>query len=232
VVADAGRRDVFVDEMLKLVVGRHLVPLAAFLVGSHQVILNLFGGAEQQISNRRRVPGATACRADATGIECRGDGGERRDAGGLDLTDDRQDIAGELICGRPVCRVRLDGSFGGARVAELRPGRFLRCERRPGASGNQRPLFFGERGIQVQHERVGVGAELGHDERHVVAHQAADEMNVAAQPIELGDDDWASRLPGLPERCGQLGPTIEGVGALAVPFCLTERGNGRSAPSP
>jgi hypothetical protein len=160
------------------------------------------------------MPGATACCADATGIERRRNATERRDPGGLDLTDDGQDVAGELIGGRPVCRVRLHGGLGGAWIAELRPGRLLRSERRLGAGGNQRLLFFRERRIQVQHEGVGVRAELGDDERNAVAHQAADEMNVATQPIELGYDHRAFRFPGLAERRGQLGSAIEGVGAL------------------
>ena len=53
-----------------------------------------------------------------TGIERRGDGGERSNAGRLDLGDEGQDIAGELVCGRPVCRMRLHGSLGGARIAQ------------------------------------------------------------------------------------------------------------------
>ena len=36
---------------------------------------------------------------------------------------------------------------------------------------------------KVQHERVGVDAELGDNERDFVFHQAGDEMNVAAQAI-------------------------------------------------
>ena len=53
-----------------------------------------------------------------TGIERRGDGGERSNAGRLDLGDEGQDIAGELVCGRPVCRMRLHGNLGGARIAQ------------------------------------------------------------------------------------------------------------------
>jgi hypothetical protein len=54
----------------------------------------LFGGAAQEISNGRRVSGAAACCAGAAGIERRSNVPERRDAG-------------ELICGCPICRVRL-----------------------------------------------------------------------------------------------------------------------------
>ncbi len=48
-------------------------------------------------------------------------------------------------------------------------------------------------------------------------HQAGNEMNVAAEPVELGDDDRA-RLPvaaGLGEGLGELRAALEGVRALA-----------------
>jgi hypothetical protein len=67
------------------------------------------------------MPGATACCADATGIERRRNGGERRDAGSLDFTNDRQDIAGELIGRSPICLVRLHGGLGGPRIARRFP---------------------------------------------------------------------------------------------------------------
>jgi hypothetical protein len=50
-----------------------------------------------------------------------------------------------------------------------------------------------------------------------VAHQAADEVDVAAEPVELGDDDWralAAALGGV-QRRGELRPTIQGVSPLA-----------------
>jgi hypothetical protein len=38
-------------------------------------------------------------------------------------------------------------------------------------------------------ERIGVRAQLGDDERRLVGHEAADEVDVAAEPVELCDDD-------------------------------------------
>jgi hypothetical protein len=53
------------------------------------------------------------------------------------------------------------------------------------------------------------------DERHLMDHQAADEVHVAAEPIQLGDDDLSPDLPGrLDSRC-QLGPSIERVSTFA-----------------
>jgi hypothetical protein len=46
---------------------------------------------------------------------------------------------------------------------------------------DQPSLFLGQCGVKVQRERVGVCAKLGDDKRHALRHQAADEMNVAAQ---------------------------------------------------
>jgi hypothetical protein len=37
----------------------------------------------------------------------------------------------------------------------------------------------GQRGIDVQHEGIGIGPEFGHDEGGPMLHQPADEMNVA-----------------------------------------------------
>ena len=67
----------------------------------------------------------------------------------------------------------------------------------------------------MQHERVGIGAEFGDDERHSLNHQAGDEGNVARQAIELGHDDRAFGLAGKGEGGRQLRPSIESVRALA-----------------
>jgi len=48
----------------------------------------------------------------------------------------------------------------------------------------------------VQQERLDVWAEFGDEERRPVCHEAADEMNVAAQP-ELGEINR-----GLPAAAG------------------------------
>src|SRR5208282_5169069 len=46
------------------------------------------------------------------------------------------------------------------------------------APRDHRALLFGKCRIQVQHERIDVGAELGNDERDTLRHEAGDEMNV------------------------------------------------------
>jgi hypothetical protein len=54
----------------------------------------------------------------------------------------------------------------------------------------------------VQHKWIGIGFEFGDDERGPVLHQAADEMHVAGQTIELCDDNRAALVDpaGGPER--------------------------------
>jgi hypothetical protein len=47
----------------------------------------------------------------------------------------------------------------------------------------------------VEHKGVGVGAQIRDDERDLVLHQARNEMNVAAEPIQFGDD-YCSPLSG------------------------------------
>jgi len=48
----------------------------------------------------------------------------------------------------------------------------------------------------MQHERVRVSAEFGHDERHPLGHQASNKGNVPREPIQLGDDYAAFRSFG------------------------------------
>ena len=49
-----------------------------------------------------------------------------------------------------------------------------------------------------------------------MSHQAADEMLVSGESVELGDGNWRlALLAGLDQRCGELRTTIECVCALA-----------------
>jgi hypothetical protein len=65
---------------------------------------------------------------------------------------------------------------------------------------DQSPLLLGQGGIDMQQERIGIGAQLGHDEGHPVLHQAGDVVDVPAQPIELGHDDRRLALAGKRTR--------------------------------
>jgi hypothetical protein len=69
---------------------------------------------------------------------------------------------------------------------------------------------------QVEQGRVGIGAEFGDDERHLVDHQSADEVDVARQAIELGDEDGAPRAPRSGHRRGEDRAAIERIGVPAA----------------
>ena len=47
-------------------------------------------------------------------------------------------------------------------------------ERGSGAFANRASLLLGERGIDMEHKRVHVGAEFDHQERYPLCHQAGD----------------------------------------------------------
>jgi uncharacterized protein with von Willebrand factor type A (vWA) domain len=67
----------------------------------------------------------------------------------------------------------------------------------------------------VQQERIDVGTQLGDDELDALRHQATDEVNVAAEPVQLGDRDRALAMLGLSQRGSQLRAASKRVGTLA-----------------
>ncbi len=71
-----------------------------------------------------------------------------------------------------------------------------------GAFADKPALLFGQGGVEVEHEGIGVGAELSHDERHTLGHQAGDKGDIAREPIELGDAlaDPGDRTRALQDR--------------------------------
>lgn len=104
---------------------------------------------------------------------------------------------------RPQCRVAEDDATG------LGGGESLF-----GPLGNHRSLFFGQGGVKVEHERIGVHPKLRHQERHFMDHEPGDEVNIAAQPIELGDRNGAFMLTSGEERCAELGTLLNRVAAF------------------
>ena len=55
--------------------------------------------------------------------------------------------------------------------------------------------FSAKRGKQVQDKRVNVRTKLGDQEGHLVGHEPRDEVNVAAEAIQLGDGYVAPEFP-------------------------------------
>ena len=85
-------------------------------------------------------------------------------------------------------------------VTEGHAARLRSREGLPGAGGDQGALLLGERGKQVQHERINVRAKLCDQEGHLVRHEPADEMNIAAEPVQLRDGYVAPASLRRPRR--------------------------------
>jgi hypothetical protein len=71
-------------------------------------------------------------------------------------------------------------------------------------------------------ERVYVRTQLSDHKGHFVRHQAADEMHVATEPVQLRHAYRTSPTPRLCQRSGKLWPTLKGVTAFAC-FDFDER---------
>jgi len=79
---------------------------------------------------------------------------------------------------------------------------------------DQTAFFLGKRRIEVEHEGIGIGAKLCHNERHLLRHQAGDEGDVARGPVELGDDHRAALSSGCGQCLGEARAPVEGVRSL------------------
>ena len=75
------------------------------------------------------------------------------------------------------------------RAAQPNPTSLGRLQRFSGALADHGCFLLRQGSEKMQHERVNVGSQFGDQERHPVGHQTADEVNIAAETIELGDDD-------------------------------------------
>ena len=81
--------------------------------------------------------------------------------------------------------------------------------------GDEATLLLGKRGVEMQHEGVGIGSELCHDEGDALRHQPGDEGDIAGETIELGDDNGAFGDSGSGKGGGELRSPIERIAALA-----------------
>ena len=69
----------------------------------------------------------------------------------------------------------------------VQPPSALLGDRKPflGVLADKGALLLGESGKQMQDERIGIGAKLGDDERHLMRHQPGNEMHITREPVEL-----------------------------------------------
>jgi hypothetical protein len=136
------------------------------------------------------MPASPAGGANATPVQGSRYGSEPPCASGPDFEHDRQHVGG-----KPVSLSRQRATAEGARfveiarIAEARAAGLPRRQRQPGPLGNEPALLLGERCVEVEHEWVGVGSELRHDEGHPLGHEAGHEGHVAREAVELGHYD-------------------------------------------
>ena len=110
--------------------------------------------------------------------------------------------------------------------AEAGPGAQHRAERYL-ASAEPHAAFLGRgtprvqltfllcrRRVDVQHERVDAASECSNDERHPFLHQCRNERYVAAQATELRYSNRSLGLLRGLQRCSQLRPAAQRIGAL------------------
>jgi hypothetical protein len=100
-------------------------------------------------------------------------------------------------------------------IAQLPATLFSTSKRGTSSLRNLTALLLRQCRIEMQHERICVGAKLCDDERHALRHQPGNEGYVARKTIELGNQDRALLLAGSGQRCGELRPSIEGVCTFA-----------------
>ena len=84
--------------------------------------------------------------------------------------DDRQDVACRSVCFRLKRSDRSPARGLDPGIAELYAFSFRRCERRLCPTRDQGALFFGERGEEVQDERIDVRPEFRDEEWYAVRH--------------------------------------------------------------
>src|SRR5882757_6078863 len=113
-------------------------------------------------------------------------------------------------------------------VSEPCAARSLCPQRSFSSLGYQPPFLFRQGSVQVQHERVRVPAEFGHDERHPLSHQARNKGNVPGKPIQLRNDYAAFRSLGGGQGGGQLGSPVDRISSFAA-FEFNELSDDRQA---
>ena len=63
----------------------------------------------------------------------------------------------------------------------------------------------------MQHEGINIRSEFGNQKRYPVGHQTRDKMDIAAEPVKLGDHYGATLFTSLRKCSGELGPALQSV---------------------
>ena len=124
-----------------------------------------------------------------------------------EAVENRPHAGGEGVGRLPLPLARDRPRLGQARIAKRHAARFHSGKSDLGSLRDQRQFFLGDAGVNAEHERVDLGAELGDDEIDLARHQARNERDVSAEAIELGNDDGtAERLRSIERR--RLRPAV------------------------
>ncbi len=142
-----------------------------------------------RLSTFATVPLAPARRGNASPIESCRDLSERLRPYSLGFSNGRHDDVGVSVGASLLGGVGDDAGLGQPRIAKYLTASLGGSQGGLRALGDHCTLFLGESGIEVQQERLNVRPKIGGDERRLVRHQAADEMHVTRQSLELGDGD-------------------------------------------
>lgn len=161
------------------------------------------------------MPLTTPSRGHLPSVQLIGDGRKAAEALLTKLVDQRSDIRRSGI----LLRVqRLTGLLPGIvdmRITQNDPTRLSLLEGLTGAGRDHFPLLFSKGGIDMEHEGIDPQPQFSDDEGHTLGHQAADEMDVSRQSIQLADQNGRLMLPRHRHRSQQSGPTIHRIAALA-----------------
>jgi hypothetical protein len=108
-------------------------------------------------------------------------------------------------------------------TAHLRSGKRL-----PRPCADQRALLLGQSGKEVQNERINVWPKLCDQERHLVRHEAAHEVHIAAKAVQFRHRDVTPEFPSSGEGGFKLGTAVQRVGAFASLYLDKLPGHGEA----
>jgi len=124
-----------------------------------------FSYPRQRVLDAHGFPLAAPRRQDAPLVERVGDCPQGGRPGRLNLGDDRQHVRRAPVSIGPEDRCANLTGGGQVRIAELLAPGLSGAQRGFGSLGDEGPLLLSERGKQMQHKRIRVGAEFRDDER-------------------------------------------------------------------
>ena len=117
-------------------------------------------------------------------------------------------------------RAGLPCSLGGARVAQPGAACLRHCQRLCGALADRLAFVFRDGGKDMEGKAVRLGHIAG-GELYAAFHQPGNEMHVAGEPVQLGNDEPRPALTAKGEGGGKLGAVV-----LPSAFYLGELGEG------